>query len=175
MSKILVAYASKHQSTAEIATFIGGILSDSHLNVEVRDIEDIHSLVEYTAVVIGSAVYMGHWLQSATQFLNDFQEQLASLPVWIFSTGPTGEGDPATLLDGFLMPENIREAVNVINPHHIMLFHGSLDNKRLGIGERMMVKAVNAPMGDYRDWNIIRAWSNRIAAELKGNEILNAS
>jgi len=172
MPKILVAYASKHQSTAEIANYIGRILRESQLDVDVKNIDDIYTIDEYTAVIVGSAVYMGHWLNPAVKFLQYYQNQLTTVPVWIFSTGPTGKGDPCDLLDGFLMPENIRNFVDVISPRHVMLFHGMLDRTRLGIGERMMVKAVNAPVGDFRDWDMIRAWTNRIIAELKTNGIL---
>jgi hypothetical protein len=31
----------------------------------------------------------------------------------------------------------------------------------------MIVKAVKAPDGDFRDWDTIRAWADGIAAELR--------
>lgn len=170
MSTILVAYATKHQSTQEIATFIGDILRNQQLDVEVLNIDHVHDLDNYSAVVIGSAVYMGHWLKSATNFLRCYQKQLAKVPVWIFSTGPTGEGRPDDLSDGFLVPENIHEPLMYIRPRHVILFHGRLDKAQLGIGERMMVNAVKAPLGDFRDWNMIRAWANRIVAELQSED-----
>lgn len=167
MSKILITYATKHQSTQEIATFIGGVLQDNQLDVDVLNIDDSHNLDDYSAVVIGSAVYIGHWLKSATNFVRRNQNQLAKVPVWVFSTGPTGEGYPDELLDGFLVPENIHDALMFIKPRHVILFHGRLDKAQLGIGERMMINAVKAPLGDFRDWNMIRAWANRIVAELQ--------
>jgi menaquinone-dependent protoporphyrinogen oxidase len=170
MSRTLVTYATKHQSTQEIATFIGDILRNNQLDIEVLNIDTVHSLDDYSAVVIGSAVYIGHWLRSATNFLRHYQNQLAKVPVWIFSTGPTGEGYPDELADGFLVPENIHEALMCIKPRHVILFHGRLDKAKLGIGERMMVKAVKAPLGDFRDWNMIRAWANRIVAELQSED-----
>ena len=42
----------------------------------------------------------------------------------------------------------------------------SLDRTKLGFGERMMVKAVKAPDGDFRDWNAISAWADEIGREL---------
>jgi menaquinone-dependent protoporphyrinogen oxidase len=36
----------------------------------------------------------------------------------------------------------------------------------LGFMERLAVRAVHAPAGDYRDWEAIRAWADRIAREL---------
>lgn len=166
MCKVLVTYATKHQSTKEIATFIGKILKDNQLDVDVLNIDDVKGLADYSAVIIGSAVYIGHWLKSATNFVRHHQNQLAERPVWIFSTGPTGDGDPDTLLDGFLVPENIHETLMVIEPRHVILFHGRLEKSELTLGERLMVNAVQAPLGDFRDWNMIEAWTNRIVAEL---------
>jgi menaquinone-dependent protoporphyrinogen oxidase len=170
MSKVLVTYATKHKSTEEIAYFIGNVLRGNQFKVDVIDIDSVDNLDEYSAVIIGSAVYIGQWLKSATNFLRHHQNQLAKLPVWIFSTGPTGEGSPDTLLDGFLMPENIHDTVMMIQPRHVILFHGRLDRAQLGIGERMMINAVKAPLGDFRDWHMIRAWANRIMAELQSED-----
>jgi menaquinone-dependent protoporphyrinogen oxidase len=167
VSRILITYATKHNSTEEIATFIGGVLQDNQLHTDVLNIEDVPKLDNYSTVIIGSAVYIGHWLKSATNFLHYYQNQLAKIPVWVFSTGPTGEGNPDELLDGFVVPENIHESLMFIKPRHVILFHGRLDKAQLGMGEQLMVNAVKVPLGDFRDWNMIRAWANRIVAELQ--------
>jgi menaquinone-dependent protoporphyrinogen oxidase len=36
----------------------------------------------------------------------------------------------------------------------------------LSFAERMMVKAVRAPEGDFRDWQAIEAWAASIARDL---------
>jgi menaquinone-dependent protoporphyrinogen oxidase len=46
------------------------------------------------------------------------------------------------------------------------MFFGALDRSKLAFGERMMVKAVKAPEGDFRDWNAISTWADEIAREL---------
>jgi menaquinone-dependent protoporphyrinogen oxidase len=43
---------------------------------------------------------------------------------------------------------------------------GKLDRSRLGFGERMAVRLVKAPEGDFRDWGAVRGWSKEIAAAL---------
>ena len=174
MSKILVTYATKHQSTEEIALFIGNMLRENDLDVDVLNIEEVDHVDDYSAVVIGSAVYIGQWLKSATNFLRHYQHPLAHMPVWVFSTGPTGDGEPDELLDGFLVPDNIHETLMYIKPCHVILFHGRLDKSQLGLGERMMVNAVKAPLGDFRDWNMICAWTNRIIAELQSKSCIPA-
>lgn len=37
----------------------------------------------------------------------------------------------------------------------------------LGIAERLMVKAVKAPFGDFRNWEEIRGWTDEIDREME--------
>jgi menaquinone-dependent protoporphyrinogen oxidase len=47
---------------------------------------------------------------------------------------------------------------------------GRLDQGLLGLGERVIVKAVRAPEGDYRDWEEVRAWASFIANSLGADQ-----
>jgi menaquinone-dependent protoporphyrinogen oxidase len=49
-------------------------------------------------------------------------------------------------------------------------FPGKLDPAVLGTGERMVVKMVGAPSGDFRDWDAIGAWGARIVARTEAGE-----
>ena len=49
-----------------------------------------------------------------------------------------------------------------------VVFPGRLDKALLSFGERAMVTAMRAPLGDFRDWEAIRTWAERIATELLG-------
>ena len=88
--KILVAYASRHGSTAGIAERIAKTLESAGLDVTLRPVTDVGPLDEYGAFVIGSAAYMGGWLGEATTFVRRNRDVLARQPVWTFSSGPTG-------------------------------------------------------------------------------------
>lgn len=61
--------------------------------IETRDASLVTSVEGYDAVVLGSAVYMGHWLELAVKFAETFVDELRRLPVWVFSSGPVGERD----------------------------------------------------------------------------------
>jgi len=37
----------------------------------------------------------------------------------------------------------------------------------LGLGEKVILKAVRAPEGDFRPWDDVREWARGIATELK--------
>lgn len=167
MTNILVAFATKHNATAEIANALGDVLRQTDtFQVDIRPVETVEDITAYDAVVLGSAVYAGQWQSSAADFLKHHEQRLAQRPVWLFSSGPTGEGDPRTLMKGWTFPEALQPVADYIKPRDIALFHGKLDPRDLNFLERGIVKMVHAPTGDFRDWNVIREWASRIAQTL---------
>jgi menaquinone-dependent protoporphyrinogen oxidase len=165
--KLLVAYASKYGSTVEIAQVIGEELHKRNYEVEVKSVDDVNSLAGYDGFVIGSALYAGGWMQTAAGFLGSNQELLAHHPVWLFSSGPTGQGDPNEIMGGWTFPEDLKTIREKINPKDVILFHGKIDPDRLSATERMIIQSVNATVGDYRDWLVVRGWARRIDLDLK--------
>ena len=162
--KVLVTYASKHDSTSEIASTIGAILQQADdVEVDIRPVELVEDVASYSVVVLGSAVYAGQWQSSAANFLKRNEHELAQRMVWLFSSGPTGEGDPSTLMDGWKFPQALEPLAARIQPQGIALFHGKLNPASLNYVERLLVKGVHAPVGDFRDWEMIREWAAEIA------------
>jgi menaquinone-dependent protoporphyrinogen oxidase len=98
--QVLVAYATKYGATAEIAEKIGQVLRQASLHADVRPVDRVKDLAPYHAVVLGSAVYTGQWRKEAAKFLQTHETMLAQRQVWLFSSGPTGKGDPVELLKG---------------------------------------------------------------------------
>jgi menaquinone-dependent protoporphyrinogen oxidase len=166
-SKVLVAYASKYGATAEIAEKIGAVLRQAGLDADVLPVERVGDLAPYDTVVLGSAVYMGQWRKEAVTFLEANEQALAARPVWLFSSGPTGEGDPVKLVNGWRFPTAQQPIAERLKPRDIAVFHGLLDTKKLNLAEKLVIKGVKAPTGDFRDWEAIRAWAAGIAAALK--------
>lgn len=156
-NQILVTYAAKYGATAEIAEKIGQVLEQASFSVDVQPVEKVYDLTRYQVVVIGSAVYAGIWRKDAVEFLEENEKHLAELPVWIFSSGPTGQGDPVELMKRWKFPEAQQPIANRIKPREIVVFHGDLDAKKLNFAEKMIVKGVKAPLGDYRDWDVIES------------------
>lgn len=159
---VLVAYASKHGSTEGIARAIADRLRELGEPAEVGSVDEVRDLGEFRAVVLGSAVYVGSWMKEAVEFVHRFAEALAERPVWLFSSGPLGED----VEDEEEQPRQLGEMGGIIGPVDHRMFFGALDRSKLGFGERMMVKAVKAPDGDFRDWAAIRGWADGIAREL---------
>ncbi len=160
--RVLVIAASRHGGTMEIADGIGAVLGKAGLRVDVRPIDRVATLDGFDAVVLGSAVYMGRWLEPARRFVDHHAAALATRPVWLFSSGPLGDppkpvevsGDIATLVES-----------THARGHH--LFAGVLDKGELGLVERAVVGAVHAPAGDFRSWDEVADWALDIAESLR--------
>lgn len=165
-NKVLVAYATKYGATAEIAERIGQVLCQAGLQADVLPADRVGDVSAYSAVVLGSAVYIGQWRKEAARFLKDNEALLATKPVWLFSSGPTGEGDPVELTQGWRLPGKLQPIADRIAPRDIAVFHGASDVDKLNFIEKWMLKNVQAPVGDYRDWEAIAAWATAIANEL---------
>ena len=163
--KILVAYASKHGSTTGIAENIAAKLRAADHEVDVGPVAEVADVGTYDAYVIGSAVYYGGWMKEATAFVESNTAWLARRPVWLFSSGPVGPAAPAD-------PKELPALREAIAPQGHRVFYGALDRHHLSIGERIVVGAVKAPDGDYRDWREIEAWADEIARELAKTEPL---
>lgn len=164
--KILVAYASRHGATQEIAEVIGKRLRKAHFAVDVLAVEHVENVIAYDAVVLGSAVYAAYWMAKAVDFLKANVSVLSSKQVWLFSSGPTGDGDPETILGGWRFPTNLLPYTQEIKPHDIILFHGHVDKDKLEMGEKLMFKATDSPFGDFRDWDVITTWADGIVTWL---------
>ena len=165
--QVLVAYATKHGTTAQIAEKIGQGLRQAGLRTEVLPTDRVGELTPYKAVVLGSAVYIGKWRKEAATFLKTNEKALAERPVWLFSSGPTGEGDPVELTKGWRFPKALQPIADRIRPRGIAVFHGGLDPQKLNVVEKWMIKNVKAPLGDFRDWEAITSWAKSIADGLK--------
>ena len=177
--KVLVAYASKAGSTKGIAEFIGEKLRERGVTADVQETRSIKRAEDYDAFVVGSAVYMFHWIKEAKQFVLKNRTLLASRPVWLFSSGPVGlqktDSKGRDLLDVTISgPKEIGELTEAAKPRDHRVFFGALYSDRvggaMGLTYRLMrrSKAVreSMPDGDYRDWKDIEAWANGIADAL---------
>ena len=161
--RVLVAYASKHGATAEIADAIAERLRAAGHDVEAHPAQDVTTVDGFDAVVLGSAVYAGSWRKEAVELAERHGDQFARVPLWLFSSGPLGED----VDDNEEQPKQLPSLRESLAPRDHRVFFGALDLSELGFGERMVVKAVKAPQGDFRNWDEIHGWADAIAEELR--------
>ena len=165
--KILVAYATKYGATTGIAQKIGEVLTSSGLDTDVLPVNRVRGLDLYAAVVLGSAVYIGNWRKEAVKFLESNEKMLIDRPVWLFSSGPTGEGDPVELMNGWRFPAALQPIADRIRPRDIAVFHGYVNMEKLNFIEKAMLNNVKSPVGDFRDWEAVITWATSIGEALR--------
>ena len=167
---VLVAAASKHGWTEEIAARIGADLADSGLDVEVKKLEDLDDLVGYEACVLGSGVYFGNWVKPARRFIEAHAAELAQRPTWLFASGSI-VGDPPVDDDPNALHAGLAERlVETTRAREHRLFAGKLDKSKLGLVERLPVRMARGREGDWRDWAAVDEWAAAIAHELEDSE-----
>lgn len=159
--RVLVAVASKHGSTREIADRIGEVLRRQGLDATVSPAESVAGADGYAAVILGSAVYAGRWMKEARELADRVGSSEVTPPVWLFSSGPVGE-PPKPEED----PVDVAPIAEALSARDHRVFAGKLDRSLLGFGERAIVTALRAPEGDFRDWAEISEWARAIAASL---------
>lgn len=167
--QVLVTFATRYGATAEIAERIGQVLRDAGLRADVMPTDRVSDLSSYTAVVLGSGVYIGRWRKEAARFLKANESLLTQRAVWLFSSGPTGEGDPIEMSDGWRFPKALQLIADRIKPRDIAVFHGMIDVSKLTRLHRWMIDKVKAALGDFRNWESITAWASEVAKVLKGD------
>lgn len=159
--RLLVSAGSKHGSTVEIAHRIGKTIEREGVEVTVLAPEDAFDLKDFDAIVLGSAVYAGHWTRDALALADRISVLKPKPPVWVFSSGPVGnppkpEEDPVDVA-------GVMERSGAIE-HNV--FAGKIDRTSLSLAEKAIVMALKAPEGDFRDWDAIDSWARAIASRL---------
>jgi menaquinone-dependent protoporphyrinogen oxidase len=166
MMPVLVTAATKYGATAEIAQAIADTLRHRGLDPMVLPPEQVEGVDGYDAVVLGSAVYAGHWLKPARELVQRHAGDLTGRPVWLFSSGPVG--DPPKPEED---PVDVAELVAASGAREHRVFAGKLVRRQLSFPERAIVSALRVPEGDFRDWAEITRWAAGIAGAVQAGGI----
>jgi menaquinone-dependent protoporphyrinogen oxidase len=156
-NRVLVAYGTKAGSTAEVAARIGQALSQKNAAVDVLPVKQVKDLSAYTTVVLGSAIRMGSVLPEVKNFIEKNQAVLSQKSFSLFIVCMTlSEETEAKRAEASGYLEPIRA---LVKPASEGLFAGVMDGSRLPLFERLIMKAMKTPAGDYRNWEQINAWT----------------
>ena len=85
---VLVAYASRYGSTQEVAEAVAATLRERELEVDSQPMREVRTLERYSAVVLGTSIYIFRLHKDARRFLSRYREALSERPVAIFAMGP---------------------------------------------------------------------------------------
>ncbi|WNI14330.1 flavodoxin domain-containing protein [Actinacidiphila sp. ITFR-21] len=156
--RILVVYASRNGSTAQIAGWIAGTAAERGVAATVRPAAEVGDISGYDAVVLGSGVYAGRWLKDARRFARHHRRALLEVPVWLFSSGPLDDDAAERAVPPLRNAARITERLDAAD--HVT-FGGRLVAGAPGFVARQLLGQGRA--GDHRDRGQIRAWAVRIA------------
>lgn len=161
--KVLVTYASRTGSTAEVAAAIGKALSESGAQVDVRPMQDVNDIAPYRAVVAGSAIRNSKWLPEAAEFVQAHRAALSQKPFAMFTVCITlamaNTEQYRSVVSAWVAPVRAQ-----LKPLSEGFFAGMLDFSKLPLNaDTLKLRATVAlgifPRDDRRDWNAIRAWA----------------
>lgn len=164
--EVLVAYASKHGSTAEIAAAVAAEIRGHGLGADCVEAGAVDDLGSYDAVILGSAVYMKRWQGDARHFLRSHGKALVERPFWVFSSGPTG--DPAEDNAAWEEPKRTIAKAEKLGARDHVVFGGKISPES-GRMAKTMAEGTPEEYRDRRDWDEIRAWAAAIADELQAS------
>jgi len=163
-SRVLVAYGTRTGTTKSIAEVIGEMLGQHGAEVDVRDAREVEGTSAYDAVVVGSAIRAGKLMPEVVELVGANQEALEERPLAAFVVCATLKEDTEENREqvrAYLEP--IRD---LVNPALEGYFAGAIDGSKLSLPMRLMMKAMKAEDGDWRDWEAVRAWAGRLPSVL---------
>ena len=165
-NRILITYATRAGSTAEIATAIAEAMTRRGFLVDVKPVKANPAVQGYQAVLIGSAIRMGSWLPETMEFIKANQQILNHLPVALFTVHMLNTGDDdASRTARLAYLNNVRP---LLNQAEEIYFSGKIDYNTLSFFDRLLAKAVEkqtgTPPGDFRNWDEIRSWVPAISS-----------
>jgi len=172
--RVMVAYASKYGATEGIARRLGSVLEEQGYDVDVMTCADAGVASGYDAYVVGSATYEFNWRKDARKFVERNETELATHPVWLFSSGPLGteqvDKDGKDVLEG-ARPKQFAEFADTLHPRGMQVFRGAYDPDKIRGGDRIIAWMPGIrdilPAGDFREWDAIDAWGTSIADALQ--------
>ncbi len=162
--RVLIAYATRAGSTAEIAVKIGETLSKQNRSVDVLPVAKVGDLSSYRAVILGSAIRMGSVLPEVLKFVQNNQAALQQKSFSPFVVCMTLVDDTAAnhaTVSAYLDPLR-----TLVKPASEGLFAGVLAPGKVKLIERLIMSAMKVPVGDFRKWDQITAWADGLSASL---------
>ena len=165
-TSVLVAYASRHGSTQEVAEAVAATLRDCGLAVNVQPVGEVRSLDGYSAVVLGAPLYMYRWHKDARRFLSRHRKALTERPVAVFALGPVHDPhDEEEWQDSWSQLKKELAKYPWFRLVALEMFGGKFDPALLRFPINLM--AGKEPATDIRDWAAIRAWASDLPALLE--------
>ena len=158
-SNVLIAYASKHGTTREVAESIARTLGERGLAVQVDEASSVRDIARYDAVVVGGGLYMGKWHADARRLLKRHRGELAAKRLAVFAMGPDSL-EESKVAESQKQLDRALAATPELEPIAVTIFGGALDP------ESWRFPFNRLPAFDARNWDAIQGWAEDLAASL---------
>ena len=162
---VLVTYASAGGSTRGVAERLATRLRGHGHSVRCEPVDPGLGGSGFDVVVVGSAVHGQAWLPIAADWL---RSQRAALPrdgVWAFSVGmPAAVARPLRRLAALEGPKIVAALTGAIPVRGHELFSGVVAPGTFAGRSRWAFRLMGCRYGDFRDWDAIDRYADRIAA-----------
>jgi menaquinone-dependent protoporphyrinogen oxidase len=166
--KVLVAYASTHGSTQEVAEAIVATLRKNELAVDLQPARSVRTLEGYGAVVLGAPLYMFHMHRDALRFLAKHKKALTGgIPIAIFAGGSIESGEDVERQEVRKQLDQELAKFPWLRPLAVEVIGGKFDPTRLHLPWSLIPALRGMPPRDLRDWDAIRTWAGGLAVQLK--------
>jgi menaquinone-dependent protoporphyrinogen oxidase len=127
---VLVAYATKHGSTCEVAEVVAAVLREHELDCVVMAAKEVRDLDGYAGVVVGGSLYFGRWHEQAQRLLRRERASLGSVPVAVFAIGPRSL-EPGEVAESRGQLDRALAKVAGLAPVSVAVFGGVVEPARL--------------------------------------------
>ncbi|WP_193105432.1 flavodoxin domain-containing protein [Brachybacterium sp. FME24] len=157
---VLVAYATHSGATRTLAETIARTLGDEGFEVALLDVEEAPDPSAHDALVLGSAVRVESIEKSAVAWMDRHASAVAERPFAFFSCSGSAS-DPAK--------GGRQKATDVFldrldaTPVAVKNFPGWVIMEKIPLHERVLLRSLRTPIGDFRDLPAVAAWAREIA------------
>jgi menaquinone-dependent protoporphyrinogen oxidase len=163
---VLVAFATRHGSTATTANATAEALRNCGVVVELLPVKDVTALSRYDAVVLGAALYIGRLHKDARRFLTAECNALSKMPVALFVPGPVEKREKDFV---GARRQLVKELAGYpwLKPIACEVVGGTFDPNKMGFPFNLIPAMRKMPPSDARDWTAIDKWARKVAATLQ--------
>lgn len=164
-AEVLVVYATRHGSTADIAWSIGNSFSDAGFKAEVKKIQTVDDVRPYKLVIIGTPIYDNSLLPEVITFADLHRDWLNKRDVALFVVGKTLRNlNDEKIIQTDKVLQKLKNIIDIVDTG---MFAGKISPENLPLKERLGGRLSGEDLaGDFRDWREIGEWTKELRKKI---------
>ncbi|HNU67812.1 MAG TPA: flavodoxin domain-containing protein [Myxococcota bacterium] len=163
--KILVVYATHSGCTEDVARRIGTALRQGGAEVKVIPVESAPAPAGFDAVIVGSGVRAGKWHGPAIRWIEKHAAAVRAIPHAMFTVCLMMRDGQKKAPEVLAFTQPVFDRLD-LKPVGVGLFPGWFVPEKFPLFERIILKMMKTPMGDFRDFDAVDSWVSVVAPRL---------